>query len=80
MTDTATGITARGSVSGTTSGSSIHFSVNVPAGGFDDPFASCNASISGDGQVSGATVTATYTGSNSCSGSIASGQLTLTKQ
>jgi hypothetical protein len=80
VTDTATGISARGSVSGTTSGSSIHFSVNISAGGFDNPFASCTASISGDGQVSGSTVTGSYSGSNSCSGAISSGQLTLTRQ
>ena len=81
MTDTATGINGRGSVSGTVSGSSIRFSIAVPAGGFDSPFASCTATVSGDGQfASSSSLTGTYTGSNSCGGSIGSGSLTLSKQ
>ena len=80
MTDTVAGVTGRGSVSGTVSGSSIRFSINVPAGGFASPYAACTASVSGEGQASLSTVTGTYSGSNSCSGAITSGQLTLSKQ
>lgn len=79
MTDTGTGLNGRGSVSGTASGSSIRFSINVAAGGFDSPYASCTASIAGDGQASASSITGTYAGSNSCSGAISSGQLTLNK-
>lgn len=80
MTDTSTGLTGRGSVSGTVSGSSIHFSITVPAGGFDSPFASCTASVTGDGQASSSSITGTYSGSSSCNGTIGSGKLTLNKQ
>jgi hypothetical protein len=80
LMDTSTGFTGRGSVSGTVSGSSIHFSITVPAGGFEGPLASCTASVSGDAQASSSSITGTYSGSNSCSGTITSGQLTLTKQ
>ena len=80
MTDTATGINGRGSVSGTLTSSMIRFSIAVPAGGFDSPFASCSATVSGDGQASSVSLTGTYTGSNSCGGSIGSGSFTLKKQ
>ena len=80
MTDVSTGVTGQGSVSGTVSGVSLHFSISVRAGGFASPYASCTADASGDGQVSSATIVGTYSGSNSCSGAIASGQLTLSKQ
>jgi hypothetical protein len=80
MTDTSTGVSGQGSVSGTVSGASLHFSITVPAGGFASPYVSCTADASGDGQLSSATITGTYSGSNSCSGTIASGQLTLSKQ
>ena len=78
--DTATGVSGRGSVSGTASGSAIRFSIAIPAGGFDSPFASCSATISGDAQASRSSLTGTYTGSNSCAGSIGSGSFTLNKQ
>jgi hypothetical protein len=80
IVDSATGITGRGSVSGTVSGSSISFSINVPAGGFDSPFDSCSANVSGNGQVTSAAILGTYAGSSSCSGSLTSGQFTLDKQ
>jgi hypothetical protein len=79
ITDTRTGITGRGSVSGTVSGSSITFSISIPAGGFDSPFGSCSANISGTGQASSSSITGTYSGSNSCSGDVGSGQFTVTK-
>ena len=80
ITDTGTGLGGRGSVSGTLSSSSIHFSISIPAGGFDSPYAACTANVSGDGQASTSSITGTYSGSNSCAGAITSGQLTLNKQ
>src|SRR5262245_4031905 len=71
--------TGRGTLTGTVSGSSIHLTIAIPAGGFDAPFGSCTASVTGDGQVSASSITATYTGTNSCSGSITKGELTLSK-
>jgi hypothetical protein len=80
MTDTATGIAGHGTVSGTASGSGIHFSINVGEGGFDEPYAACTVTASGDGQVSASALSGTYAGSNSCTGTIASGQFTLNRQ
>jgi hypothetical protein len=80
MVDTATGVTGRGSVSGTASGSSIRFSISIPAGGFDSPFDSCSANVSGEGQATSSAITGTYAGSSSCSGSLTSGQFTVNKE
>ena len=77
---TSTKVTGRGTVSGTVSGSSLQFTVSVLAGGFDSPYSTCSASVSGNATISSASVTGTYDGSSSCSGAIASGQLTLNKQ
>jgi hypothetical protein len=77
MTDTHAGYSGRGSVSGTLSGSSIAFAMRVPAGGFDEPYASCTADLSGVGQINVSSIRGTYSGSNSCSGTIASGELEL---
>jgi hypothetical protein len=80
MTDSGTGLMGRGSVSGIVSSGSIRFSISVPAGGFDGPYASCTAEVSGDGQISTASITGTYSGSNSCADAITSGQLSLSRQ
>jgi hypothetical protein len=80
LTDSGTALGGRGSVSGTVSNGSIHFSITIPAGGFDSPYASCAGEVSGDGQSSTASIAGTYSGSNSCTGAITSGQLTLNRQ
>ena len=80
MTDSGTGLRGQGSVSGTVSNGSIHFSISVPAGGFDSPYASCTAEVSGDAQASTFSITGTYSGSNSCADAITSGQLSLSRQ
>ena len=78
--DTRTGVNGRGSISGTVSGgASITFSISIPAGGFDNPFGSCSANLSGTGQASSSSITGTYSGANSCSGDVGSGQFTVTK-
>ena len=79
ITDTSTGLTARGTVSGTVSASLMHFSIAIPAGGIETQ-PSCTAIVSGDAQVSGTSMTGTYTGSSSCTGAISSGQITLNRQ
>ncbi len=78
-TDTTTNLNGRGSLTGTVSSSSIHFTITVPAGGVDAPFADCTADISGDAQVSSASMTGTYSGVNSCMGAITAGQIGLTR-
>jgi hypothetical protein len=79
MTDSTTGISGQGTVSGTLSGATLNFTLRVPAGGFGGSWASCTVDVTGSAQVGGSSMTGTYTGSNSCSGSIQAGQLTLTK-
>lgn len=80
MTDSSTNVTGRGTVSGTVSGPSLQFSLSVPAGGFDSPYASCASTVSGSGSASSTSITGTYNGSSTCTGTIGSGQLTLNKQ
>jgi hypothetical protein len=80
VTDTATTLTGRGSISGTVSGANLHFAITIPAGGFDAPHGGCTAQVDGDGELSGTSITGAYNGSNSCAGTVASGQLSLTKQ
>ncbi|HEY6212439.1 MAG TPA: hypothetical protein VIW45_09150 [Vicinamibacterales bacterium] len=86
LADSGTSAKGRGTVSGTINGSSISFTMTIPAGGFDPPFASCTANISGTALAiapsDGApptSIAATYSGSGSCSGAINGGQFTLTK-
>jgi hypothetical protein len=67
-------------VSGTVSGNSITFSLAVPQGGADGSFSGCSANASGQGTVSGSSLSGSYSGSNSCTGSISSGTVTLSKQ
>ena len=79
MTVTDSSTTGRGTLTGTLSGSNITLTITIPAGGFDAPFASCNATVSGNGQASASLITANYSGTNSCSGAITAGELTLNK-
>ncbi len=80
LTDAETGVSGRGAVSGTIAGSSIDFLMTVPAGGFEGPYTSCAASVSGNARAASSSITGTYSGSNSCSGAIGSGQLKLDKR
>ena len=75
-------VSGRGTVSGTVSGSTLQFSLSVPAGGFDGAYAGCSTTAAGTGTVSGTAITGTYTGTTSCSSAtaISSGQITLNKQ
>lgn len=80
MTDTSTGAGGRGTLSGTVSGSSVHFTIAIAAGGFDAPYAACTANVSGDASATTTTMTGSYSGTNSCSGTVAAGQISLSKQ
>ena len=79
MTDESSGAHGRGSVSGTVSRTTAAFSITIPAGGFDDPWAACTATLTGTATVTSSSLSGTFTGSNSCSGSVSAGQLTLSK-
>jgi hypothetical protein len=75
-----TTVAGRGTVAGSVSGTStIRLTITIPAGGFDAPFGSCTATVTGTGQATATSITATYTGTNSCSGPITKGELTLSK-
>jgi len=77
--DPDTSFRGHGTITGTVTGTSLTFAIHVPAGGFDDPYRTCSADVTGSGDIA-STVTGRYTGSNSCSGPITTGQLTLAKQ
>ena len=80
LADVATGVSGRGAVSGTSSSQGVTFSAEVAAGGFDGAYGACSANVSGQATVSGASLTGTYSGTNSCSGLISAGQFTLSRQ
>jgi hypothetical protein len=80
MSDTATGKTGRGSVAGiVNAAATIQFTMSIPVGGFDNPYDSCRSDVTGEGTVSASVIAAKYSGTNSCTGSISSGKLYLTK-
>jgi hypothetical protein len=80
MTDAESGITGEGTLRGDLSGASLDFTIDIPAGGFADPYDDCAAQVSGRAQATTSSLSGTYTGVNSCTGTIASGQLTLSRQ
>lgn len=79
LVDGTAGVKGRGTASGTLSGATLTFTLSVPAGGFDAPFANCSASMSGQATLADTTLTVSYSGSNSCSGTVTSGTATLSK-
>lgn len=80
LVDFASGVHGAGTVTGTLSGDSLTFQLNIPVGGFDGRFSACSATVAGAGTLAGTTLTGTYAGNNSCSGSVSSGSLTLGRQ
>ena len=79
IVDSATNVSGRGSISGTVSGTTLHFSMSIPSGGFDQPYDGCAAQVSGDAQVSGASLAGSYSGLNSCTGIVTAGQIKMTR-
>jgi hypothetical protein len=75
----STKLTGRGTVSGTVTGDALAFSLTIPAGGFDSPYESCTATVSGEGHFTARLLTGAYSGSNSCTGEVTSGLLTLNR-
>lgn len=79
--DTGSGIRMTGTVSGTVSGSTLSFGISVPPGGINDVrWAHCSVSMTGTASVSGSSLSGNYSGTNSCSGGVSYGTLTLRKQ
>src|SRR5262245_11193716 len=57
MSVNGTSITGRGTLTGTLTGSTLRFTIAVPTGGFDAPYASCTVSVSGDGRATATSIT-----------------------
>jgi hypothetical protein len=73
------GTQASGSFSGTvsSSGSSVNFTVTGSGSGNG---LTCTVTLTGVGQIFNVTFTGTYGGTNSCSGPVANGRMTMVKQ
>ena len=70
--------TGQMAITGTISGQTMTFTMNIPAGGMPD--AGCVAKGNGTAQMNGNTMTGTYSGSNTCSGPFSNGQITLSRK
>jgi hypothetical protein len=69
-----------GNFSGTLSGTTLTFTIAVPAGGVS-AFPSCTITITGSAaNVTSSAITGVYTGTSTCSAPFNNGTLTLTKQ
>jgi hypothetical protein len=81
LRDTRSGIAGQGTVSGSLTGSTLSFTMSIPAGGFPSPYSSCTATLSGTANnVTSAAIAGSYSGNNSCGGAVTGGTLSLTKQ
>ena len=69
----------KGTVSGTLNGSTLTLRMIFPAGG-DVPTPICVTDLAGNASIAGNQLTGTYSGTDSCEGLFANGQLSLTKQ
>jgi hypothetical protein len=78
LVDTS-GTQASGSFSGTVSntGSTVNFTVTGTGSGGGQ---TCTVTLTGVGQISDITFTGTYGGTNSCSGPVTNGRMTMVKQ
>jgi hypothetical protein len=69
-----------GSVTGTLTGSSLTFTLTVPAGGVNGQ-PTCTVSITGTGTAaSSSSITGTYSGTSTCAAAFTAGQFALSKQ
>ena len=69
--------TGRMAISGTISGQTMTFTMNIPAGGMPEP--GCTATGNGTAHMNGNTMTGTYSGSNTCSGAFTNGRIMLSR-
>jgi hypothetical protein len=81
MRDSQSGVSGAGTVSGSLTGTALNFTMSIPAGGFSAPYSACSATFHGSANsVTSATINGTYSGTNSCGGTITGGSFVLTKQ
>ncbi len=69
--------TGRMAITGTITGQTMTFTMNIPAGGMPD--AGCAASGTGTAQMNGNAMTGTYSGSNTCSGAFTNGKIKFSR-
>ena len=69
----------KGTVSGRLDGATLTLRMNFPAGG-DVPTPICVTDLTGSASLTGNRLTGSYSGTDSCEGVFANGQLSLTKQ
>jgi hypothetical protein len=69
----------KGTVSGTLNGATLTLRMNFPAGG-DVPTPVCVTDLTGTASLTGNQLAGIYSGTDSCEGLFANGQLSLTKQ
>lgn len=69
----------KGNITGTFDGTTLTLRMNFPAGG-DVPTPICVTDLTGSATVAGRQISGTYSGSDTCEGLFANGQLTLTRQ
>ncbi len=92
MSNTSRGMMGNGTMTGTVSGDTVTFHMNVPTGGFTGMMTSCAMVVDGQATMSpdGHTMTGTYSGNmsgmmsgamvgQSCGGTMGNGQFTLTR-
>lgn len=68
----------RMTISGTASAQTMTFTMTIPAGGMPEP--GCAANATGTAQVSGNTMTGSYSGGNTCTGSFSNGRIMLSRR
>jgi hypothetical protein len=69
----------KGNITGTFDGTTLTLRMNFPAGG-DVPTPICVTDLTGSATVAGSQIIGSYSGSDTCEGLFANGQLTLTRQ
>ena len=69
----------KGNITGTFDGTTLTLRMNFPAGG-DVPTPICVTDLTGSATLAGSQITGTYSGSDTCEGLFANGQLTLARQ
>jgi hypothetical protein len=80
MSDPGNASSGTGTLTGSVAGNTFTFALTVPPGGFTGAYITCSASLSGTGTVSASAISGSYTGNNSCTGTVGAGQMTLNKQ
>jgi hypothetical protein len=81
LTVAGNGQTGTGTVTGTLDGRTLAFTMTVPPGGYVPGLPNCTSTMTGSApDVSNDTISGSYSGTNSCSGSPISGTMVLRRE